>query len=165
MSSNARIFLVVGALVLALDQLTKQLVVTRLGLHSVRPVIDGFFSLTHVTNPGAAFSMLATAPESLRTWLFPLLGLLALVLVVMLLRDLAPGDRFSAFLLGGILGGAGGNLADRLFRGGEVVDFLRFRLWANYTWPDFNVADSFIVTCVVLLLIRNFVFGARDSST
>lgn len=164
MSSNVRIFLVMGAGVLALDQFTKQLVITHLGLRSVRPVIEGFFSLTHVTNPGAAFSILATAPEGLRAWLFPLLGLLALVLVVMLLRDLPPGDRFSALLLGGISGGACGNLVDRLFRGGEVVDFLRFHLWANTTWPDFNVADSFIVTCVVLLLIRNFVFSAQGRS-
>lgn len=161
MSSNTRIFLVMGALALALDQFTKQLVVAHLAPRSVRPVIEGLFSLTHVTNPGAAFSMLATAPESLRAWLFPLLGLLALALVVVLLRDLAPGDRLSALLLGGISGGACGNLADRLFRGGEVVDFLRVHLWANTTWPDFNVADSFIVSCVVLLLIRNFFFSAR----
>jgi signal peptidase II len=68
-------------------------------------------------------------------------------------RRLAPGERLSALSLGMILGGAGGNLVDRIFRG-EVVDFLHFRLWGGYQWPDFNLADSFIVVGVALLLIE-----------
>jgi signal peptidase II len=55
--------------------------------------------------------------------------------------------------LGLILGGAGGNLVDRIFRG-EVVDFLHFRLWGGYQWPDFNLADSFIVVGVALLIVE-----------
>ena len=73
--------------------------------------------------------------------------------MVSFFRKLAPGDRLSALALGCILGGAVGNLIDRVLRG-EVVDFLHFRLWGGYSWPDFNFADSFIVIGVGLLLLE-----------
>ncbi len=151
--SNLRVFLGVAGLVLALDQGTKQWVVTRLEVGDALPVIAGRFYLTHVTNPGAAFSLLADTPETFRAWFFPILGLVALLMVVSLYRQLAPGDALSAAALGGILGGACGNLSDRLLRGGEVVDFLHIRLWSGYAWPDFNFADSFIVTGIAVLLL------------
>jgi signal peptidase II len=68
-------------------------------------------------------------------------------------RQLAPRDRLSALALGLILGGAVGNLIDRVVRE-EVVDFLHFRLWGGYSWPDFNVADSCIVVGVAILLLE-----------
>jgi len=84
-------------------------------------------------------------------------GFLAVGLLVALFRKLAPGERLSAFALGAILGGALGNLGDRMFRNpAEVVDFLRFYLFAGYRWPDFNLADSFIVIGVALLLRELF---------
>jgi signal peptidase II len=73
--------------------------------------------------------------------------------VISFFRQLAPGDRLSALALGCILGGAVGNLIDRVTRG-EVVDFLHFRLWGGYAWPDFNFADSFIVIGVGLLILE-----------
>jgi len=66
--------------------------------------------------------------------------------------------------LGAILGGATGNLVDRVFRGGEVVDFLHFRLWSGYSWPDFNLADSFIVVGVGLLILELLVSEGEDRS-
>jgi len=71
----------------------------------------------------------------------------------LVLPSAGPGDRLSALALGLILGGAVGNLLDRIFRG-EVVDFLHFKLWRGYTWPDFNLADSFIVVGVGLLILE-----------
>jgi signal peptidase II len=68
-------------------------------------------------------------------------------------RKLAPGDRLAALALGLILGGAVGNLIDRVTRG-EVVDFLHFRLWGGYAWPDFNFADSAIVVGVAILVLE-----------
>ena len=78
--------------------------------------------------------------------------LLAIGIIVSFFRQLAPGDRLSALALGLILGGAVGNLIDRIWRG-EVVDFLHFKLWQGYSWPDFNLADSFIVVGVAILIL------------
>jgi len=152
-----RIFAGVAAAVLAADFLTKHWVVAQIPLRAEIPVIPGFFSLTYITNPGAAFSLLATAPDPWRHWFFLCVGFLAVGLLVALFRKLAPGERLSAFALGAILGGALGNLGDRMFRNpAEVVDFLRFYLFAGYRWPDFNLADSFIVIGVALLLRELF---------
>ena len=79
--------------------------------------------------------------------------LFAIGLIISFFRQLAPGDRLSALALGLILGGAVGNLLDRL-RYGEVVDFLHFTLWGGYSWPDFNFADRFIVVGVALLVLE-----------
>jgi signal peptidase II len=81
--------------------------------------------------------------------------LIAIGLIISFLRKLSPGERLSAFALGLILGGAVGNLIDRLVHG-EVIDFLHIRLWAGYSWPDFNLADSFIVVGVALLVLELF---------
>jgi signal peptidase II len=150
----------VGAL--GLDLATKWAVLTHLPYGHRVQVIEGFFYITHVRNPGAAFSMFATAPEGLRLFFFVGISLLALGIIFSFFRQLAPGDRFPAFALGSILGGAAGNLVDRVFRGGEVVDFLQFRLWSGYTWPDFNLADTFIVVGVALLILELLVSEGED---
>jgi signal peptidase II len=98
----------------------------------------------------------------LRLFFFVGISLLALGIIFSFFRQLAPGDRFPAFALGSILGGAAGNLVDRVFRGGEVVDFLQFRLWSGYTWPDFNLADTFIVVGVALLILELLVSEGED---
>lgn len=155
MAPKTRFFFVAAALALALDQLTKTWVVNTLAFTDRVSVIDGFFYLTHVRNPGAAFSLFANAPESIRAPFFIGTTLLALVLIVSFHRKLSPGERLSALALGLILGGAVGNLLDRLIYG-EVVDFLHLRLWSGYSWPDFNVADSSIVIGVALLVLELF---------
>lgn len=136
-----------------LDQITKLTVDARMDFTDRIPVIDGFFYLTHVRNPGAAFGLFGDAPVVLRLTMFIGITLVAIAMIVSFYRKLAPGDRFSALSLGLILGGAVGNLVDRVFRG-EVVDFLNFRLWGGYQWPDFNLADSFIVVGVAFLVIE-----------
>lgn len=155
MAPKSRFFFVAFAISLVIDQLTKTWVVKTLAFTDQVSVIDGFFYLTHVRNPGAAFSLFADAPEAIRAPFFIGTTLIALVLIISFFRKLSPGDRLSALALGLILGGAVGNLLDRLIYG-EVVDFLHLRLWGGYTWPDFNVADSSIVIGVALLVLELF---------
>jgi len=153
MTPKLKLFLGALALSIPLDQLSKEWIVRSLTYADEIPVIQGFFHITHVRNPGAAFGILATSPEPVRLFFFFGVTLVAIALIFSFFRKLAPGDRFSALSLGLILGGAVGNLLDRI-RHGEVVDFLHFRLWGGYTWPDFNLADSFIVVGVILLVIE-----------
>jgi signal peptidase II len=138
---------------LLLDQTTKILVAENLGYADRIEMIEGFFYLTHVRNPGAAFGLFNDGPAAIRLTFFISISLVAITIVLSFFRKLAPGDRLSALALGCILGGAVGNLIDRVWRG-EVVDFLHFRLWGGYSWPDFNFADSFIVVGVGLLVLE-----------
>ena len=164
--ANLVTFLGVAAAALALDQLTKLWVVAHIAPGASRALgLGGHFYLTHVTNPGAAFSLFASTPALFRAIFFPLLGCVALVLVVSLYRGLREKDLLSACALGGILGGALGNLCDRAFRGGAVVDFLHLQLTRTYAWPDFNFADSFIVAGVALLAWTLLVRDARLRET
>jgi signal peptidase II len=138
---------------LALDQASKILIDRNLSYADRVEMIQGFFYLTHVRNSGAAFGLFTDLPAEIRLTFFVSISLVAIAIVISFFRKLAPGDRLSALALGCILGGAVGNLIDRLVRG-EVVDFLHFRLWGGYSWPDFNFADSFIVIGVGLLLLE-----------
>jgi signal peptidase II len=138
---------------LGLDQASKILVDQHLSYADRIELIEGFFYLTHVRNPGAAFGLFNDGPPEIRLTFFIAISLVAIGIVISFFRKLAPGDRLSALALGCILGGAVGNLIDRVARG-EVVDFLHFRLWGGYSWPDFNFADSFIVVGVGLLLLE-----------
>jgi signal peptidase II len=153
MTPKAKLFVPAFVLSLVLDQASKLWIESSLSFADRIPVIPGFFSITHVRNPGAAFGLFVDAPVALRLTLFIGITLVAIAMILTFYRRLAPGDRFSALSLGLILGGAVGNLIDRITRG-EVVDFLHFRLWGGYQWPDFNLADSFIVVGVALLVIE-----------
>ena len=151
MPPKYKVGLLVFVICVCTDQLTKHLVETNLHFGDQRVVIDGFFYLTHVRNPGAAFGMGGSWPPEIRIGFFLGVSAIAIAIVLSFFHKLAPGDRLSAFALGCILGGAVGNLIDRI-RYQEVVDFLHFRLWKGYSWPDFNLADSYIVIGVALLL-------------
>ena len=141
-----------AVIVLVLDLVTKHLALERLAPGRPVPVIDSFFSLTLVMNPGLAFGMLAGTPAGWR-WLVALLSIGALaVLAVVGLRMLPTGGPLTPIALGLIFGGAVGNLIDRA-RFGAVVDFLDF-YWRGYHWPAFNVADASISVGVVLLALR-----------
>ena len=153
MTPKLRVGLVAFLVTLPLDQLTKYLIYTNLTYADRLPVIEGFFYLTHVRNTGAAFGMFADAPDPWRLIFFISVSLVAIAIILSFFRQLAPGDRLPAASLGMILGGALGNLIDRIHHG-EVVDFLHFKLWGGYAWPDFNLADSFIVVGVALLVLE-----------
>ena len=148
--------------VLVLDVVTKYLALERLAPGRPVPVIDGFFSLTLVMNPGLAFGMLAGTPAGWR-WLVALLSIAALaVLAVVGLRMLPTGGRLTPLALGLIVGGAVGNLIDR-GRFGAVVDFLDF-YWRGYHWPAFNVADASISVGVALLALRMLAAPSASSA-
>ena len=151
MSSAWRWFALSAAIVLA-DQATKWAVLAYFA-HGERREITGFLNLVLVTNKGAAFSMLADAPG----WQTPLLAAFALaaagIVSTLIVRN--PAKRLLCFGLALILGGALGNLVDRL-RFGHVVDFLDFHA-AGWHWPAFNVADSGITVGAALLILDGFV--------
>lgn len=161
MSPKLRVFLIAFGVSLPLDLVTKWLIDDHLTYADRIPVIEGFFYLTHVRNPGAAFGMFADADPVLRRFFFIGISAVAIGIILSFFRQLAPGDRLSSLALGLILGGAVGNLTDRITRD-EVVDFLHFRLWGGYSWPDFNLADSFIVVGVAILILELLATEGED---
>ncbi len=161
MSPKLRVFLITFCVSLPLDLITKLIVDYNLTYADRVPVIEGFFYLTHVRNAGAAFGMFADADPVLRRIFFIGISVVAIGIILSFFRQLAPGDRLSSLALGLILGGAVGNLTDRIARD-EVVDFLHFRLWGGYSWPDFNLADSFIVVGVAILILELLATEGED---
>jgi signal peptidase II len=150
-----RFFLPTFVVTLLIDQLTKIWIVERFSYGELLPVIPGFFNLTHVRNPGGAFSFLATMPGEIRHAFFLGTGVLAIGLLTVFLRRLEPDEWLAATAIGGVLGGAIGNLTDRIVHG-EVIDFLDFRLIGGYIWPTFNMADCWIVVGVGILMLEMF---------
>jgi len=137
--------------VVALDQLTKLYIQRTLTLGEGIVIIPGFFQISYVLNPGAAFGFLAGSHPAFRNPFFIGVSILAIFLIVYYSRRVKEKGPLFVLGLGFILGGAVGNLIDRL-RIGMVVDFLDFYL-GNYHWPTFNVADATITTGVFLMLL------------
>jgi signal peptidase II len=153
---NSKTFWVVAivTVILFLDQATKVLIVQSLAMHESVPVFESFFHITHVRNTGAAFSLLAQAPESFRQPFFLVTTVLAVAALLFFLRNVDEADTWTIAAIAGILGGAIGNFIDRVLYG-EVVDFLLLH-WRGYYWPAFNVADSCITIGVIGLLWSSF---------
>ena len=139
---------------LGLDQVTKFLIMREFALYESRQIIPGLFSLTFLTNTGAAFGILAGHPTWWRQAFFIGVGLVALAVIVWLQGRLGPHRRWYTVSLALIGGGALGNLVDRV-RFGAVVDFLDFYIGSHH-WPPFNVADSAICVGVALFLVLQF---------
>lgn len=140
------------------DQWIKHLVETSLRLGE-QVVVTGWFNLVHVLNPGAAFSFLAEAGGWQR-WFFIVLGIaVSVVLATLLRRGTQPPLETAAYV--GLIGGAMGNVVDRL-RLGAVVDYLDLH-WRGLHWPAFNLADIFVVGSVGLLLLASFRQGTAAS--
>jgi len=153
MALKYRVALIVFVIALGLDAASKHAIDQNLSYADRVSVVEGFFYLTHVRNTGAAFGLFRDAPASIRLTFFIGIAIVALGIIGQFLYRLAPGDRLSSLALGLILGGAVGNLYDRI-RLGEVIDFLHFDLWGGYSWPDFNLADTWIVVGVGLLVLE-----------
>ena len=153
-------FYLISLAIVLLDQLTKLLVVRSMRLGQNIPIVPGFFDLTFVLNPGAAFSLFATLPEWIRNPFFILISVGAAVLIVAYRSRYLRENRLASVSLALILGGAIGNLIDRL-RYGVVVDFLDAHIY-QYHWPIFNVADSAISVGVTLLLIEMLLEWRRE---
>ena len=142
----------IAVFVVALDRLSKWAISRRLSLHDSIPVIPGFFRIVHVENPGAAFGLFADSPAEWKASLLILFSLVALVIVSALLWKNSHRLTSTGIGLALILGGAVGNLWDRLVSK-HVVDFLLFYI-GRYQWPAFNVADSAIVVGAGLLVFE-----------
>ena len=145
-------FGVTAALVLLLDQATKIYIDASMPLHESVPVIPGFFSITHVRNPGAAFGFLAGASPLFRNIFFVGVTVAAILLILQYVRTSRAEERLLNLSLSLILSGAVGNLIDRI-RFGEVIDFLDVYVGSHH-WPAFNVADSAISVGAVILFVE-----------
>jgi signal peptidase II len=158
------ILLSTSGLVVSLDQLTKNLVVSRLHLGDSFSTLGGFMSITRVHNAGAAFGFLATLPPSLRDPFFYIVPTLTLLAIFYVFSRPRESQSLSIHALSLIVGGAFGNIADRL-RLGFVIDFLDFHWRDAWHFPAFNCADIAISFGVALLLIGMFPIRDRREST
>lgn len=147
-------YLMISTAIVAADQWTKWLVETNLPLHGSRELIPGVLELSHVRNTGVAFGLFAARGDGARTALLALFGLVALTLIGYYFVRTPREHRRLLWALALVLGGAVGNLADRL-ASGAVTDFVAVFI-GSYRWPDFNLADSAISVGLVLLLIDAF---------
>jgi len=138
------------AAIVIVDQITKAVVDRTMPLHSSIPLIDGFFNLTYIRNTGAAFGIFAGSHEVFRLPFLIGVSIVAIGFILVMLKRLRDGETGLAMALAFILGGAIGNLIDRVIYG-EVIDFLDV-YWSIYHWPAFNVADSFITIGVAITL-------------
>jgi len=151
-NSARTMHLLIALIVVLLDRWTKYVVAERIPLYSHIQVIPGFFRLTHTENTGAAFSLFADSSAPWKTGLLIAFSVIALLVVSVLLWKNNHTHVATGIGLSLIMGGALGNLWDRLARG-RVVDFLLFYV-NRYQWPVFNLADSAIVVGAGLLVLE-----------
>jgi signal peptidase II len=147
-----------SALVVILDQVSKLVILSTFREFEVVTVLP-VFNLTLVYNTGAAFSFLSDAGGWQRWFFIAIASVVSLVMIVWLTR-LTRSERLTGYGLSLVIGGAVGNLIDRIWLG-KVVDFLQWH-WQQWYWPSFNVADSAITLGVILLLFDGFFGSGRE---
>ncbi|MEH6671164.1 signal peptidase II [Halopseudomonas sp.] len=152
----------ISALVIALDLLTKWLALNQLQLHQQLPIIDGLFSFTLAFNPGAAFSFLASA-SGWQRWFFTAVAVGVSAMLLVWMARLPRSKRLEPIALALILGGALGNLYDRIMHG-HVVDFILVHWQQSWFFPAFNIADSAITVGAALLILDMFVGKSAKAS-
>lgn len=155
-------FFLIAAIVVLLDRVTKWAVASSLPLHESITVIPGFFHITHVENTGAAFGLFADSTAQWKVAALVTFSLVALIIVSVLLWRNSHAISTMTIGLSLILGGAFGNLWDRMLAG-HVTDFLDFHI-GTYYWPAFNVADSAIVVGAILL-VAEILFTKHSEET
>jgi signal peptidase II len=155
--------LLISAIIFAADRATKIWIASHIGIGDAIPVIPRVLRLTHWLNDGAAFSLFAdtASPHTVR-WALIVFTCLAAVAVLIALIRLGSRITPATVALALILGGAAGNVHDRIAYG-AVVDFIEVHIF-SYHWPDFNVADSAIVTGACLLLLDSLLPKTRQVS-
>jgi signal peptidase II len=155
--------LLISALVITADRITKNWIAAHIPLGHAIPIIPHFLRLTHWTNEGAAFSLFAdsASPNAVRWALVAFTVAAALAIIVMLIR-LGSQFTLSTIALALILGGALGNVHDRILYG-SVIDFIEVHIF-TYHWPDFNVADSSVVTGACMLLLDSLLPHRKTES-
>lgn len=162
LSRKYYIFISLVGLIVSLDQLTKTMVISKFHLHQSLAVIENFLNITLVHNRGAAFGLLANLPDHIREPFFLVIPMLTLSAIIFAFYKLSEQEIFSVVGLVLIVGGAIGNLIDRV-RIGYVIDFIDFHWFGEHHFPAFNVADAAI--CVgVFILILNLLFLPPEST-
>lgn len=155
-------FIVLFALVLCLDILTKHLAVALLTKGQIVEVIPDLFNLTLVYNPGAAFGLFGSLDKEVRHISLAVVTLIAFAVILRLAVRDVKDDKIALGALTAVFAGAVGNLIDR-FRYDAVVDFLDF-YWGSYHWPAFNVADMGISIGVFVVVVRMLIQPHEESS-
>jgi signal peptidase II len=139
-------FLFIAAFVVAADQLSKSWIRANLLPGESFPEI-GRFSITHLQNTGSAFSLITN-----QSFLLTIIAIVGLVVILLFYRHLPRSNTLGTIALGLVFGGALGNMIDRI-RFGHVTDFILVRLWHDFYWPAFNIADSAITVGVIVLIV------------
>lgn len=158
MKSKLKTVFLIAPVVIFLDQVTKWIIVHTIPYGSQVTIWENFFDLVHARNRGAAFGFLSQWNSNNRDLFFYALSIFAIIFLFYYLKEIPAGKKSAIIPIGLILGGAVGNIADRILRG-SVVDFLSFH-WYNHQvfginliWPAFNVADSAITIGVFWLML------------
>jgi signal peptidase II len=151
-NSVRAVHFLLALLVVILDRWSKRLVATHIQMYTHIQVIPGFFRITHTENTGAAFSLFADSPSHFKTAALITFSVVAMIVVSILLWKQTRAFTLTGIAFSLILGGAVGNLWDRV-ASGRVVDFLLFYV-KQYQWPVFNLADSAIVVGASLLVLE-----------
>lgn len=149
-------------IIVILDQATKLFIARSIHLDDTIPVVEGFFNLVHIRNRGMAFGMMNRPELGPAFYILVCVTLLAIMLLIYWLMHIGQGNRGLKFGLSLILGGATGNLIDRVFQK-EVIDFLDFFI-GRFHWPSFNIADSAITIGTVLVLLNLVFFKAAEKT-
>jgi signal peptidase II len=155
------VHLMLALIVVILDRWSKRMVAARIGMYQHIQIIPGFFRLTHTENTGAAFSLFADSNAHWKSALLIGFSVAAMVIVLVLLWKQRQALTVTGIALSLILGGAAGNLWDRILNG-RVIDFLLL-YFRHYQWPVFNLADSSIVIGASLLVLE-ILFSKHQSS-
>ncbi|AFH85229.1 Lipoprotein signal peptidase [Bacillus cereus 95/8201] len=154
MGEMKMIYYVIALFVIAIDQISKWLIVKNMELGTSIPIIDNVLYITSHRNRGAAWGILEN-----KMWFFYIITVVFVVFIVFYMKKYAKTDKLLGISLGLILGGAIGNFIDRVFRQ-EVVDFIHVYIF-SYNYPVFNIADSALCIGVVLIIIQTLLEGKK----
>lgn len=164
---NKLLPIILAVIVILLDQITKIIIVKTIPPYTIGCQLFGdFLRIIHVSNTGVAFSVGATWSDTIRKLLFSLMPLVVIGLVCVIYFRNNEFTKLQRWAIMGIVGGGLGNLIDRIFRAEGVVDFIDVKFYGLFgmqRWPTFNVADSAVVVCGILLLISFIVTVKKDS--
>lgn len=158
LTRKSTIILTIASAVYFLDRLTKLVVTGNFRLNQSMPVVVGYFDITHVHNMGAAFGLFSLAQDSFRVPFLLACTLAAIAVLVIFARKTRPDETLMLIALALVIGGAVGNLTDRILYG-YVIDFIDWHVGDLYHWPAFNIADSGISVGIFLIAIEVFIRG------
>ena len=156
MKSKIILLAIMSLVIVALDQITKNMIVQDFKYGESIEIIANFFNITYVKNFGAAFGMLSKVEPNLRHYFFLLMPPFAMTVILFMLKVAPAKETIRKISLCAVFAGALGNYIDRL-RFGYVVDFLDFHWYEKYEWPAFNVADISIVCGVSVLIVLEII--------